>query len=485
MCDANPRPGAWSLQLRSVRPAATAEALFCALFADTGADTFWLDSARAAYDMGRYSVMGALVDGLDHRVVYSTERRELRCAETGLIERDIDLWDWLARRVSLNPCQPSSVNLPFLGGYLGYAGYGSPGGTQEVRADPTGRDAEFVHVSRFLVFDHVTGDAHLVAVVPDEEKLAATTWIETMADRVLAVVDPEPVDLPIEHGPAEASVDRATYLADLSQVREWLLAGDSYEACYTYSLSFPLREDPLITYRRLRSANPAPYAAFLHFGDRQILSCSPERYLTVDSSGWAETKPIKGTAKRVHEPEEDRKVAHDLAHDPKSRSENLMIVDLLRNDLGLICSPGTVAVPKLMAVESYATVHQLVSSIRGRLLPHNAAAVHAARALFPGGSMTGAPKIRTVAMLDKLESAPRGVYSGVVGYFSRCGASDLSVVIRTAVVDGDRVAIGTGGAITVGSDPVDELEETIVKSTVLLTAFGRTHPLVDREGVAQ
>ncbi|PPF56019.1 aminodeoxychorismate synthase, component I [Clavibacter michiganensis] len=481
MCDVNPRPGEWKVQVRTITQPASPEAIYMSLYSDRDIDSFWLDSARAAYGMGRYSVMGAAVEQRDHRVSYSSALREVRCSVTGLIAENVDIWEWLAHRVSINPCQPSSVHLPFVGGYVGYMGYGAPGGTASVRVDPSARDAEFLNVSRYMVFDHESGDMHIVSVGPEDESASAEEWAEKMVTRLQAISEPSALDDVVQFGSAEASVDRSRYLRDLAQVREWLLSGESYEACYTYNLRFSTREAPFLTYRRLRHSNPSPYAAFLRFGTRQVMSCSPERYLLANSAGWVETKPIKGTAARLADEKADEVVSRALALDPKTRSENLMIVDLLRNDLGLVCSPGTVSVPKLMSVESYATVHQLVSSVRGRLLPLEAAAVWGARALFPPGSMTGAPKVRTVAMLDRLEAAPRGVYSGFIGHFSRCGSADLSVVIRTAVVDGDMVSIGTGGAITVKSDPVAELEETIAKSSAILRAFGRAHPLDEKD----
>jgi para-aminobenzoate synthetase len=263
-------------------------------------------------------------------------------------------------------------------------------------------------------------------------------------------------------------VDRDTYGAHFAEIQRWLRRGESYEACYTYRITARTTADPLAAYLRLRRANPAPYGAYLRFGDRHVLSSSPERFLTVDAAGWAETKPVKGTAAR--DPLRDDEVRAELAADEKNRSENLMIVDLLRNDLGRVCLPGTVRVPSLMAVESYATVHHLVSTVRGRLRPE----VHAldcVDALFPGGSMTGAPKERTVQLLAGLETSPRGVYSGCLGWIGVDGTADLSIVIRTAVQDGDRVTIGVGGAVTVLSDVDEEWAETRVKAAAVLRAL--------------
>ena len=212
----------------------------------------------------------------------------------------------------------------------------------------------------------------------------------------------------------------------------------------------------------MRAHNPAPYAAHLCFDGVEVCSASPERFLTVRGN-TVEAKPIKGTIAADQDPAE-------LTRDPKTRAENLMIVDLLRNDLSRVCTPGTVTVPKLMQVESYATVHQLVSTITGQLQP-GASLISAIRATFPPGSMTGAPKLRTCEIIDQLEAGPRGVYSGVLGYLGYDGQADLSVVIRTAVRQGNELTVGAGGAIVLDSDPKAELAERNLKAQAVLGAW--------------
>ena len=241
----------------------------------------------------------------------------------------------------------------------------------------------------------------------------------------------------------------------------------------------------MTAYLRLRELNPAPYAGFLQHGDTCLLSSSPERYATVTRDRMLETKPIKGTTQRGATPEEDAALAERLASDPKFRAENLMIVDLLRNDLSMVCEPGTVEVPSLMAVESYATVHQLVSTVRGRLRDE-VGTVDALRALFPAGSMTGAPKLRTMQIIDRVESSPRGVYAGAFGWIGGDGRADLGVVIRSLVAVRSGPArpggaqaggppysytLGTGGGITVRSDLEEEWAETRWKAVRLRAAL--------------
>ncbi|MGN6256901.1 MAG: aminodeoxychorismate synthase component I [Solirubrobacterales bacterium] len=260
------------------------------------------------------------------------------------------------------------------------------------------------------------------------------------------------------------------YIEDVETSLNHLLEGDSYEICLTNQLRIETHIDSLDLYRALRHANPAPFSAYLRFGDLAVLSSSPERFLRVGRDGEAEARPIKGTSRRGATPAEDAALAAALAADEKNRAENLMIVDLLRNDLGQVCEVGSVEVPQMMEVETYETVHQLVSAVCGRLRP-GASAPDAARACFPPGSMTGAPKLRTTEILDRLEGAARGVYSGAIGWFGLGGAADLAVAIRTMVLADGHATIGAGGAIVLASDPEREYEEMLLKVAAPLRAI--------------
>jgi len=229
--------------------------------------------------------------------------------------------------------------------------------------------------------------------------------------------------------------------------------------------------DPVVAYLRLRDLNPAPYAGFLQHRGRWLLSSSPERYATVDRRRRIETKPIKGTTPRGDTPAEDARLRQLLATDPKFRAENLMIVDLLRNDFGMVGEVGSVEVPVLMDVESYPSVHQLVSTVRG-VLRDDVTTVGALRALFPAGSMTGAPKLRTMEVIRDVEATARGVYAGAFGWISGDGQADLGVVIRSLTTAGDGTwTLGTGGGITVRSDVAEEYAESRWKAERLLRVF--------------
>ncbi|MGL5826152.1 MAG: anthranilate synthase component I family protein [Nocardioides sp.] len=265
------------------------------------------------------------------------------------------------------------------------------------------------------------------------------------------------------------------YVFGFTSVQENLTAGNSYEANLTYRQTAVSALNPVTAYLRLRDLNPAPYAGFLQHdvpGHRGwLLSSSPERYAVVTEQRMIETKPIKGTTARGTSAKGDEASRRRLANDPKYRAENLMIVDLLRNDLSMVCQLGTVSVPELMSVESYPSVHQLVSSVRGRLRPE-VSTVSALRALFPAGSMTGAPKRRTMEIIADVEVTPRGPYAGAFGWICADGRADLGVIIRTLVTDGSgRYDLGTGGGITVDSNVVDEYAESRWKADRLLRVF--------------
>jgi anthranilate/para-aminobenzoate synthase component I len=220
----------------------------------------------------------------------------------------------------------------------------------------------------------------------------------------------------------------------------------------------------------LRSDNPAPYASIMKIDGRVLVSSSPEQFLKVERTGRVSSKPIKGTRRRDSDPAVDAEIAEELAENIKERAENLMIVDLMRNDLSRVCDPDSVTVDKLFDVESYQTVHQLVSTVSGQLLP-GFSALNALEAAFPGGSMTGAPKPKAVELIGALEGGPRGIYSGVAGYIGDDGSAEFGMVIRSLVFEGEKITLGVGGGITIDSDAEAELAETKLKAQALLRAL--------------
>jgi para-aminobenzoate synthetase len=349
-----------------------------------------------------------------------------------------------------------------------------------------GGSSETVGSDLFAVLEeHLDGeepDVHWVGYLgyacrPDLPALAGPTEVPDavwMRTRHVTVVEHDPVDPPATTGgrPADVPVP-SEYAAAFAEVQAQLRAGNSYEVNLTHRLRFASDLDPVTAYLRLRALNPAPYAGYLQHHGTRLLSSSPERFVTVDRHRMLETKPIKGTTPRGATPGDDVRLRDQLAGDPKFRAENLMIVDLLRNDVGMVAEPGSVEVPALMEVESYASVHQLVSTVRGRLRD-DVSTIGALRALFPAGSMTGAPKLRTMEIIRDVEATPRGVYSGAFGWIAGDGRADLGVVIRSLTTPGDDTwELGTGGGITVRSDLTEEYAESRWKAERLLRVFDR------------
>jgi para-aminobenzoate synthetase len=448
-------------------------------------NAFWLDSS-APGERGRFSFAGDASGPLGAVVTYDVERRLLRIENGGGCEvRRESIFDFLARALPVTGATVSELPFDFDCGFVGYFGYelkAECGGVAAHRASTP--DAALVFADRLIAFDHQEGHIYLLALThppPELHQLLhpadrevdavreAERWIEETERRLEAL---PPLPAPEPRGPLELRSRRSAerYLDDVAACKRYLEAGDSYEICLTDRLEGEGAFGPLDLYRSLRRVNPAPFAAHLRLGDLAVLSSSPERFLSVDRRGWAETRPIKGTSRRGTGAAEDRALGRALHEDPKSRAENVTIVDLVRNDLGRVCDEGSIEVTELARVETYETVHQLVSAVRGRLRDR-VSAVDCVRACFPPGSMTGAPKLRTMEILDELEGAPRGVYSGAIGYFGLGGACDLSVAIRTIVLDGGRVSIGAGGAIVADSNPGEELAEMLLKAGAAVAAL--------------
>jgi para-aminobenzoate synthetase component 1 len=273
-----------------------------------------------------------------------------------------------------------------------------------------------------------------------------------------------------DHPHLRSSYPYDGYLAAVARVRDYIVAGDIFQANLSQRLEAPYDGDPWSLYRRLRAINPAPFAAYFEAPGLAVVSASPERFIQVGVDGAVETRPIKGTSPRGIGPEHDAHLGRALTESEKDRAENLMIVDLLRNDLSRACLPGSVRVPELFALEHFSTVHHLVSTVVGRLAP-GVDAVGLLRAAFPGGSITGAPKVRAMEIIAELEPSRRGVYCGTVAYVSLTGAADSNIVIRTYLARHGRVYFSVGGGIVADSDPDAEYRETLDKARALIAAL--------------
>lgn len=479
---AHPRPQRTSdtqLRMRTIAGEASTELLFERLFG-TDEYAFWLDSADAPTRLARASYMGTSAG--PERCVLHYDVREGAVTVTradGLSVEYGSIFEVLDREIAARAIQAPADAPGLLGGFVGYLGYeckadcGSPA---VHRSDMP--DAILMLANRVVAVDH---ERHLtrLLVICGEDDPDAEDWLDEAEAIVRATLsEPAPappptcVEAPAQPIHFSCGRGREQYLADIARCQSELLAGESYEVCLTDQISTDAQPEPWTLYRLLRHRNPAPFAAYLKLGEHTVLSSSPERFLSVDRDRRVEARPIKGTTSRRSDPVEDARVREELAHDEKTYAEHLMIVDLLRNDLGRVCEVDSVRVPELMVVEPYATVHQLVSTIEG-LLEADRTPVDCVRACFPGGSMTGAPKLRTMDIIDDIERVARGVYSGGLGYFGLDGSVDLSIVIRTIVMRPGATTIGAGGAIVMQSDPEEEFAEILLKARAPMATIAR------------
>lgn len=355
---------------------------------------------------------------------------------------------------------------PFLGGWVGWCDYES--GAAAAGA-PTSASVgrSWLRARRVVAFDHA---ADRVWVLAEESDL--DEWAALVAEpRAVASAVPVSTDVAIS---ALARHEPAEYMQLIERCRELIRAGIAYQLCLTTRFTVPGQHDAVAAYLRLRAATPAHHGGFVRIGGRALLSASPEQFLHA-AGGVIRTRPIKGTRPRSADAAEDAALAAELAVNAKERAENVMIVDLMRNDLSRVCEPGSIRVDALWQVESYPAVHQLVSTVSGKAASGTTVA-ELLEATFPAGSMTGAPKLSAMTRLHELEGGPRGIYAGCFGYVGVDGALDLAMVIRSIVIEQTAAVVGAGGGITWGSVPAAEVAEVATKARAPLAALGAVLP---------
>ena len=503
MCELSPQPG-----------------LLARFEALRGRPYPWLlDSSLPSPRLGRWSFAGAEPYAVLRVRGESCELECLRGVRRGLeVGRRILRADPIELLRALAPPLPEGVPSaapPFIGGALGYFGYELAGCFEALglRAeDDLGLpDATLLLVDRVLAHDLASGTLLALGLGFGDDLASARANAAQAARDLASASDPRlaPAEAPSKRSaqraagersrtrPAEGErsqtrpaaderitdgarsparrdpsdgFDESRYAKAIERTREEIAAGNVYQACLTHRLERDFSGDAFALHLALRRRNPAPFACLLELPEVAIIGSSPERFLRVDGEGRVESRPIKGTRRRGNDPVEDAHERRALLASQKDRAENLMIVDLVRNDLGRVCELGSIGVPELMAVEEYASVFHLVSTVEGRLR-RDCDALDALRAAFPPGSMTGAPKLAAMRLLDHLEPVRRGVYSGAVGYLDARGGADLAVVIRTVVLVGGRAFVHAGGGIVADSEPHAEWLETLAKARPLLEAL--------------
>lgn len=420
------------------------ESLFLQLFANAQA-SFWLDAGAGA--VRGWSILGTGEIESDSNAVRAVE---------------------LAGRESVDDPHDE---LPFRGGWVGWLSYeqgaamlGAPTG-KKPEAGPGGA---WIAVTRAVAVEHATGRVFALAAAPEVQ-----AWRAQVLTSVQAAV-PDPPNAHAARQTASARHSVAEYIDLVQQCRAAIERGDVHQLCLTTRFTVPRPADPIAVYRLLRRTTPSHHGGCIRIGQRHLLSASPEQFLSV-SGAVATTSPIKGTRPRGSTDEEDVRLAEELRTDVKERAENVMIVDLMRNDLARVGVPGTVRVERLWEIETYPAVHQLVSGVSVRLRDGTSVA-DLVDATFPAGSMTGAPKLSAMAILNRLEAASRGVYSGCFGHIGLDGRMDLAMVIRSIVIEPDEAYVGSGGGITWLSQAEAEAAEVAVKASAPLSALGARLP---------
>jgi len=441
--------------------------------------SFFLDSGMDHRKLGRYSFIGS-----DPFLVLRSRGEEITLS--GLRGENIvrgNPFDILAEQLQEYKLDDDSCTLPFLGGVVGYLSYDLCHFIEKLPAtahDDLGiPECYFAFYDAVVTFDHLKGKVYIVSTGFPEKGVGGHMRAEARLKYLKEMLSGMPLREESEPGyhtrafsdevQLSSNFTHTGYLAAVEAVREYIRAGDIFQANISQRFETDLPMSSYELYLRLRRINPAPFACYLNFDNLAVVSASPERFLRV-RDGLVETRPIKGTRRRGKDKAEDKIFASELVNSIKDQSEHVMIVDLERNDLGRVCRYGTVRVSEFAALEKYATVFHLTSTIEGQL-QSGKDNIDLLKASFPGGSITGAPKIRAMEIIDELEPTKRGVYTGSIGYISFNGILDLNIAIRTFLVKGGRAYFQVGGAVVYDSVPEAEYIETLDKAQALIEAL--------------
>lgn len=439
-------------------------------------DPVWLDSGKPRSLQGRFDIISAAP-----QQILETRDGVTRVSGAGVATTESSEDPFILAQQVLDGIKQYRTSedhriasLPFTGGLIGSFGYQLDRTNAPAKTSIDVVDFPDMRLGLYLwgiVINHQTRQAwrifHSACPAPLRAEVMVLTGKVSAKPAQVGNLNPVPDFCLVEA--FRTSTNKATYLESVSRIKRYIAAGDCYQTNYAQHFSAAYHGDPWQAYQHLRNVLPSPFSAYLEWDDRAVLSFSPERFLKV-AGNIVETKPIKGTARRGQTVGEDEEAAIQLLNSSKDRAENLMIVDLLRNDIGRSCEPGTIRVPKLFALESFANVHHLVSTVTGRLRTGETP-LSLLRNCFPGGSITGAPKKRAMEVITELETLNRSLYCGSIGYISSNGRMDTNIVIRTLLADGERLHCWSGSGIVADSDPETEYQEVIAKVGILLDAL--------------
>jgi len=449
-----------------------------------GKHSFFLDSGMDSHKLGRYSFIGSdpfLVLKSSDKDITITQGYEIK----NLTGDPFDVLGNLLETYQLD-CQSSPV--PFIGGAVGYLSYDLCHFIEKLPTtavdDLKLPECYMGFYDSILAFDNLEGKTYIVSTgFPEldnkrrkERAIKRIKEMKARLDEVPASDDgniPQPVSLAENEVGIKGCFSHKEYVEAVKKARQYIINGDIFEVNLSQRFGTKLNITPYELYKRLRSINPAPFACYLGFEDIIVVSASPERFLSLQGD-FVETRPIKGTRPRGKSPQQDEALADELLKSAKDRAENIMIVDLERNDLGRVCRYGSVKVTELAILEVFPTVFHLTSTVVGRL-NDGKKNIDLLRATFPGGSITGAPKVRAMEIIDELEPTRRSIYTGCIGYLGFNGDIDLNIAIRTFIIKGEKVYFQVGGAVVYDSDPEAEYQETLHKARALIDSLGKVH----------